>query len=230
MTKRPVIAVPDESGSARDKAYRTAFEAISAMAIGEDGFLREEDVVELAGVSRTPVREALQRLQAEGLVRLVPRKGAYVAAITPYEIQDLLDCRSLFECAAACSIVRNGLTGLVAALADLLDVHRRLWRADARQVELIECDQQWHATLVTGSRNALISEMYQSLRNRELRLMLTVVSEAGPARWKQAIEEHQVILAALRDDDAAGAEVAIRAHCDATGQAALSTRRPQIRR
>lgn len=230
MTKRPVITVPDESGSARDKAYRTAFEAISAMAIGEDGFLREEDVVELAGVSRTPVREALQRLQAEGLVRLVPRKGAYVAAITPYEIQDLLDCRSLFECAAARSIVRNGLTGIVDALADLLDAHWRLWHAEARQVELIECDQQWHATLVTGSRNALISEMYQSLRNREFRLMLTVVSEVGPARWKQAIEEHQLILAALRDSDTARAEAAIHAHCEATGHAALSTRRPQVRR
>ncbi len=215
----------EEAGSARDKAYRTAFEAISAMGIVEDGFLREEYLVEMAGVSRTPVREALQRLQAEGLVRLVPRKGAYVAAVTPYEIQDLLECRSLFECAAAESIVRHGLTEIVDSLADLLEEQRRLWREGAPQLTLIQVDQRWHATLTAGARNALISSIYQSLKNREMRLMLTVISGVGPSRWKRALEEHDEILAALRRSDLEAAKAAIRAHCEATGRAAIGTRR-----
>ncbi len=219
------LKIEDESGSAREKAYRTAFEAISAMGIGEDGFLREEDLVEMAGVSRTPVREALQRLQAEGLVRLVPRKGAYVSAVSPYEIQDLLDCRSLFECAAAQLVVQNRLVDTIEKLAELLDQHWKMWRDGQPPVKLMEIDQLWHATLVMGSRNALISDIYQSLKNRELRLMLTVISVVGPGRWQTALEEHDEILAALRAGDATRAQVAIRGHCQATGNAALSARR-----
>jgi len=207
--------------TAREKAYKTAFEAVSGMNIGEDGFIREDDLVELSGVSRTPVREALQRLQAEGMIRLVPRKGAYVAAITPYEIRDLLQTRNLFECFAAELVIREAQNDTLDQLQRLLEEQTNGLKEGAPQARLIELDRVWHATLVAGSRNKLISEMYQSLKNREVRLMLTVLSGSGRTRWQQAIDEHAQILAALRAGDANAARVAIRHHCEQTGKAAL---------
>lgn len=210
--------------SARDKAYKTAFDAVSGMSIGEDGFIREDELVELSGVSRTPVREALQRLQAEGMVRLVPRKGAYVAAVTPYEVHDLLECRSLFETFSADAVIREDPKETIDRLQALFDEHRRGFEDGAPQAQLIAIDQLWHATLVAASRNKLISEMYQSLKNREIRLMLTVLSGTGRERWRQAIEEHGRILSALHEGNADAARKAIHFHCQQTGRAALGDR------
>jgi len=214
----------DDQESAREKAYKTAFNAISAMGIGEDGFLREDELVEMAGVSRTPVREALQRLQAEGMVRLMPRKGAYVSAITPYEIQDLLECRSMFEAFAAEAAINDVSKGTLQQLQDLIDQQWKAFREEAALEHAIELDQQWHTTLVSALQNKLIAEMHQSLKNREIRLMLTVISGSGRNRWSQAIEEHASILDGLRNGDLEAARKAINFHCHQTGRAALGNR------
>jgi DNA-binding GntR family transcriptional regulator len=218
------LPAADEQESARERAYRTAFNAISAMSIGEDGFLREDELVEMSGVSRTPVREALQRLQAEGMVRLMPRKGAYVAAVTPYEIEDLLQCRSMFEAFAAEAVVGELTKATIHELEDLLDQQWKAFRDQAPLAGAIELDQRWHTTLVAASRNKLIADLHQSLKNREIRLMLTVISGSGPARWEQAIEEHASILEALRKGDLGAARKAIDFHCQQTGRAALGGR------
>jgi DNA-binding GntR family transcriptional regulator len=217
-----IPAAADET--ARDKAYRIAFNTISGMSIGEDGFVREDELVELAGVSRTPVREALQRLQAEGMVRLVPRKGAYVSAITPYEVQDLLECRSLFERFSADAVIRESPAETIKRLRALLDEQYRGYREGAPQARLIELDQIWHAVLVSASRNKLIAEMHQSLKNREVRLMLTVLSGTGRGRWEQAIDEHRRIVEALEAGEPDAAREAIDFHCRQTGRAALGDR------
>jgi len=217
-------AAADEQESAREKAYRTAFNAISAMGIGEDGFLREDELVEKSGVSRTPVREALQRLQAEGMVRLMPRRGAYVAAVTPYEIQDLLQCRSMFEIFAADAAIKEASRQTVTRLQDLIDQQWKAFRQRDSLERAIELDQRWHTTLVVASSNKLIADLHQSLKNREIRLMLTVISGSGPARWEQAIEEHVSILDALRGGDLGAVRKAIDFHCQQTARAALGGR------
>lgn len=210
--------------TARDKAYRTAFNAIAAMGIGEDGFLREDELVEMAGVSRTPVREALQRLQAEGMVRLMPRRGAYVAAITPYEIQHLLECRSMFEAFAAQAAINEVSKETITRLQDLIDQQWHAYREELPVATKIELDQQWHATLISAAQNKLIAEMHQSLKNREIRLALTVISVNGNVRWAEAIEEHTSILDGLRKGDLDAARASIEFHCRQTGNAAVGNR------
>lgn len=224
MNYEASISNRDDPESAREKAYRTAFNAISAMGIGEDGFLREDELVEMSGVSRTPVREALQRLQAEGMVRLMPRKGAYVAAVTPYEIQNLLECRSMFEAFAAEAAINEVSKDTIKQLQDLIDQQWRALREEAPLAQAIKLDQKWHTTLVGASQNKLIAEMHQSLKNREIRLMLTVISGSGRNRWSQAIEEHASILDCLRQRDLDAARKAINFHCHQTGRAALGNR------
>jgi DNA-binding GntR family transcriptional regulator len=210
-----------DKSSARLKAYQTAFATISGMAIAEDGFIREEDVVAKSGVSRTPVREALHRLQAEGLVRLVPHKGAYVRAMTPSEVGDLLGCRNLFESMAATALIEDERTDILASLQELFAKQLKAGQGKAPQSLLIELDQEFHMCLVRAARNELISEMYQSLRNREVRLMLTSISRSGPSRWSEAIEEHRRILDALVARDLKSAHAAIKDHCTATWKAAI---------
>jgi DNA-binding GntR family transcriptional regulator len=215
------MALRQNKTPARLKAYQAAFATISEMAIAEDGFIREEDVVAKSGVSRTPVREALHRLQAEGLVQLVPHKGAYVRAMAPSEVSDLLCCRNLFESIAATALVEDERTDILACLQELFAKQLKAVQGKTPQSLLVELDQEFHKCLVRAARNELISEMYQSLRAREVRLMLTSISRSGPSRWSEAIEEHRRIIEALVARDLKTAHAAIEDHCTATWKAAI---------
>src|SRR6476661_5615597 len=108
--------------SAADRVYQYAKGAILSRRIGAQDLLTEGELADSVGVSRTPVREALLRLQAEGLVRLLPKRGALILPVTADEVSDVLETRRLVETFA----VRKAITapvssGLVATLEARLD-------------------------------------------------------------------------------------------------------------
>ncbi len=92
--------------SAADRVYGYAKDAILARRLGVHDLLTEGELADAVGVSRTPVREALLRLQADGLVRLLPKRGALVLPVTPDEVADVLETRRLVETFA----VRKAIT------------------------------------------------------------------------------------------------------------------------
>jgi DNA-binding GntR family transcriptional regulator len=141
--------------------------------------------------------------------------------MTPYEVSDLLECRNLFESIAATALIEDNRADILARLHALFADHVKAVKTGAPQAELVELDQEFHTGLVTAARNKLISEIYQSLRNREVRLMLTSIARAGTTRWTEAVEEHRRILDALKDRDMERAHAAIRDHCSATWRAAI---------
>lgn len=171
--------------------------------------LTEGELAEAVGVSRTPVREALLRLEAEGLIRLYPKKGALVLPVSAQEIADVVETRQLVEAHAARKAV-PAPPQLIARLEELLEQQRRQ-AADGDFAAASVTDRCFHAAIVRSGGNEILTKLYDQLRDRQLRMGVAVM-HAGPQRIAKSLAEHGEILAALRDGDADRAVAVIHAH------------------
>ncbi len=150
------------------------------------------------GLSRTPVREALLRLEAEGLVRVEPGRGAVVASFSPEEVEDVLEARTLVENYTAARSFENRKK----FLPDLLCVHEETKRRRREQdtAGFTAADRRFHEIIVDGADNAVLSEMYRSLRERQTLFTSTMVRGRAD-RMEAAIAEHDRIVEKLQGDD-----------------------------
>ncbi|MFE7753255.1 GntR family transcriptional regulator [Streptomyces sp. NPDC057428] len=171
--------------------------------------LTEGDLAEAVGVSRTPVREALLRLEAEGLIKLYPKKGALVLPVSAQEIADVVETRLLVEEFAARKAVPASRS-LIARLEQLLEEQREL--AEVGDLAAVSVkDRCFHAEIVRHAGNEILSRLYDQLRDRQLRMGVAVM-EANPGRIAANIAEHGELLEAIRSGDAEGAAQVVRRH------------------
>ena len=204
--------------SAAQRVYDHVKTGILDSSYAGGDLLTEGAVSEAVGVSRTPVREALLRLEAEGLVRLYPKKGALVVPVSAREAEDVLEARALVERYAAPRAWqhRGTLVGdlepLVAAMRD----HRE--RAD--MAAFSQADRSFHERIVTAAGNEVLARLYRSLRERQLCISAEVL-RVSPERMDQAIEHHEQMVEQLRE----GNEEAFLALTDAHLQRALDQTR-----
>ena len=150
------------------------------------------------GLGRSPVREALLRLEAEGLVRVVPGRGAVVSTFSPEEIEDVLEARILIENYTAARSFENRAK----LLPELLEVHEEMKRRRrARDTAgFTDADRKFHEIIVDGAHNAVLSEMYRSLRERQT-LFTSAMARGRSDRMDAAISEHDGIIETLQGDD-----------------------------
>jgi len=195
--------------SARDRAYSWIASAILSGDVAEGQFLDEVTLAREVGTSRTPVREALHRLQAERYVDLVPRRGAQVRVMTSRELREIYQARFVVESDAIAKICRRR-KGPPAGMAQLLDDmeeagRQKQWRSFAQM------DQILHLSLVRHQGNSVLAEMYESLGPRHTRLAVRTLVEATE-RLGLIEKEHRELLAALEDHDAERAIEVLRKH------------------
>jgi DNA-binding GntR family transcriptional regulator len=150
------------------------------------------------GLSRSPVREALLRLEAEGLVRVEPGRGAVVATFSTTEIEDVLEARVLIENYTAARSFENRAK----FLPELLDAHEEMRRRRREQdtAGFTHTDRHFHELIVDGADNQVLSEMYRSLRDRQT-LFTSAMVRGRTDRMDAAIAEHDGIIEALQGDD-----------------------------
>jgi len=150
------------------------------------------------GLSRSPAREALLRLEAEGLVRVEPRRGAVVATFSPQEVEDVLEARILVENYTAARSFGNRKK----FLPDLLQAHdeTKRRRRERDTAGFTAADRLFHEIIVDGAENAVLSEMYRSLRERQTLFTSTMV-RGRTDRMDAAIAEHERIIEKLEGDD-----------------------------
>jgi DNA-binding GntR family transcriptional regulator len=189
------------ASSAADRAYHFTKWAILNAVYGAGSVITEGGLANEIGVSRTPVREALLRLEVEGLVRLQPKKGAVVATFSPRDVEDVLEARVLVEnyTAARSFAHRRDLLPLVEEAHQ--DMRRR--RREHDTAGFTEADRRFHEHIVDAADNAVLSSIYRSLRERQT-LFTSVLMRGRSDRMDDAIAEHEKILAALRGDDEQG--------------------------
>ncbi|MFJ6867680.1 GntR family transcriptional regulator [Streptomyces termitum] len=211
----PSPAVPAaKQPPAADRVYRHVKQAVLDRRYEGGTLLTEGELAQAVGVSRTPVREALLKLEMEGLLKLYPKKGALVLAVSAQEIADVVETRLLVEEFA----VRRAVPAppaLVERLEELLEEQKR--RAGAGDLgEVAVTDRCFHAEIVRYAGNQILSRLYDQLRDRQLRMGVAVM-QAHPDRVAQNIAEHAEILDRLKAGDEEGAAAAVRRHLGRVG-------------
>jgi DNA-binding GntR family transcriptional regulator len=204
---------------AAERAYEHTKRAILESTIPAGHLLAEGDIAQELGVSRTPVREAFLRLQSEGLLKLYPRRGALVVPITPQESDAIFELRGVFESFAARKVVGSVDPEFTEFITDL---QAHLERQNAHPVSdlrgFVELDRQFHATIVRAAGNFLIDELYESVRDKQLRLGLDGLRNSQ-ARLNSILREHDELVRRLAERDIEGYESCLEKHLDASRQA-----------
>ena len=161
--------------------------------------LTEGELAAAVGVSRTPVREALLRLEESGLVKLYPKKGALVLPVLAQEVNDVLEARELIETHAAAKVWPRRKQ-LAAALEPLVREMRKHCRArDAKS--FLEADRAFHEAIVDAAGNEILARLYNSLRDRQVRMGVPVI-EVQPVRMERSVAGHQEMIDALGGNSA----------------------------
>ncbi len=173
--------------------------------------LMEIQLAEELGVSRTPIREALRKLELEGFIVMVPRKGAYVSDLSFKDIADVFEIRAALE-------------GLAAGLAAERITEDELERMERLLVEkqeailqddidkLVEVDTKFHELMYQSSRNVRLSTIISNLREQIQRFRLTSLSY--PGRNKLSLEEHKKIVEAIQARDYQSARQLAQEHIE----------------
>jgi DNA-binding GntR family transcriptional regulator len=159
------------------------------------------------GVSRVPVREALRGLSAEGLVTLLPRRGATVVEVTPESVAELVEVRALLEGLNAKLAAQRHDPEIIEQLKDTLLRGNEAARTGTAE-ELAHLNAEFHERLAVASRNTVLSEVMRGLRER------TSIAFAinGRARARDDWDEHAGVLAAVIAGDAELASLLANRH------------------
>ncbi|MGW0178201.1 GntR family transcriptional regulator [Nocardia sp. NPDC003345] len=209
----------DESAagtSAAERAYALTKELVLSGELPGGHLFSETEIAGRLGLSRTPVREAFVRLQAEELLTLVPKRGAIVAPVPPGEAEDVLDAREAVETAAVRRLLRTPerIPAAVAELRAALDVQRDRAAGDDLHA-FAEADERFHRTLVEAGGNALLIRFYTSLADRQRRMNVAALGPV-PGHIPVILREHAALIEIIESGDAATFATALRAHLDGT--------------
>lgn len=200
-------------------AYRRLLEDIRDGGLAPGMRLRETELAERLGISRTPVREAIRQLEADGLVVHLPRQGASIHTLDHAEVVELYEMRAVLEGTAARLAARAASS---IELAELAALNNELAAAPAGP-QARELNRQFHRTLFDAARNRFLLKSISALQKTLLILGPSTLSD--PERAALAVAEHAAVLAALEVRDGAGAEAAMRAHVEAALSARIRSMR-----
>ncbi len=198
--------------SLKDRIYVSLKQAITSMNIyAEDAELRldERELSEKLTISRTPIREALARLEQEGLVRIVPRKGVYIVRKTKREILEMITVWAALEGMAARLITLNASDQEIASLRRLFATFRGD-QIEAHIDEYSDTNIRFHQTILSLSKCQLLKDMADSLFVHMRSIRARTIQEDG--RANRSIVDHLHIIEALESRDTELAERLVREH------------------
>jgi DNA-binding GntR family transcriptional regulator len=204
-TQRGVEVVPIQRRSLHEAVASKLRDLIIEGQLAAGARLVETELGLKLGVSRTPLREAIRTLASEGLVDLVPAKGAVVRRFSLDDVRHMLEAIAVLEQFAARQACARASDAEVEAIARL---HRAMMVQYRRRKRLAyyKLNQAVHSAIVLAAHNPEIADMHERLQARMKRIRY--VGNHEPEKWACAVAEHEEMIAALgRRDDAALAEV-----------------------
>lgn len=203
----------------RDVVFQTLRQAILKGELQPGERLMEIKLAESLGVSRTPIREAIRKLELEGLVVMIPRKGAAVANITEKDTKDVLEVRrtlEMFAVEVACErITPEQLVQLKEAA--------KAFEASKGSMDLIriaETDMNFHEIIYEATQNERLVQMLNNLRENMYRYRIEYLKD--PNYYDSLVKEHQQILDAIEKKDKSRAGICMRDHIDNQQLAVIS--------
>ncbi|MEL7278340.1 MAG: GntR family transcriptional regulator [Pseudomonadota bacterium] len=188
-------------------AYAKLYTAIREGTFQPGDRLRETDVAERLALSRTPVREALRRLEAEGIIEHRPRLGAVIRSLSHAEVVELYEMRVVLERTAAEMAAQHAVA---AEIDQLEDLNAAIAQETDQPHRAAAINQDFHRGIYLATRNRFLLESARALNNAMMLLGPTTL--ADEARITTVVAQHQEIVAAIRARDAAAAGAAAEAH------------------
>ncbi|MHC5257245.1 GntR family transcriptional regulator [Streptomyces sp. UC4497] len=209
----PQGAVPrlDRPGPLRERVYGALLELIITRTLPPGAHLVETELAAQLGVSRQPVREALQRLSTEGWVDLRPAQGAFVHEPTEDEADQLLKVRQLLETEAVRLAAGKADAVAVAALEELCEAGERAVAADDVEAA-VALNAQLHGAVMELAANEVLAELAAQVDRRVRWYYTPVARQRGHQSWA----EHRELIAALAARDESRAAQVMRAHTEHT--------------
>lgn len=200
--------------SAVERAYSAILDGILDGRHAPGAMLAEASLAAEIGVSRTPVRTALARLQDDGWITVYPKRGALVRGLSERAVADLADARLILESTAVQRADAANRQALATRLEEHIDVQREtLARRDVRA--FIESTIVFHRSFVEVGRNTVMLELNDRLADRQ-RFLLFSHGDTLLARCADIIAEHETLVRQLRDGDAAAFAESLRRHLGET--------------
>ena len=195
----------------RDVVFYTLRQAIlkGEMAPGER--LMEIQLAKKLGVSRTPIREAIRKLELEGLVIMIPRKGAEVAGITEKALRDVLEVRrSMEELAMELAVARMQEKDIKALEAARIEFREALSSSD--MIRIAQADEKFHDVIYAGTYNDKLVQILNNLRDQIYRYRLEYIKDTG--KRQLILIEQENILNAVKTRNVELGKRAMREHID----------------
>jgi DNA-binding GntR family transcriptional regulator len=192
----------NETVIARQPLHNAATERLRSMIVENElapgQRVPERQLCEMLGISRTPLREALKVLAAEGLVDLLPNRGSVVTPLTIEDLDGTIEVMAPLERLCGALVAQRATD---AEIDEIRALHFEMLACHARGhlPEYFRLNQVIHATIVTATGNLVLANVWRGLngRIRRYRYMVNLARD----RWDQAVEEHRDILKALEERD-----------------------------
>lgn len=202
-------ARPDGDLSRNEAAYQRLKDALVTLVYKPGEYLNTAQVMERFDVGRTPVNQALHRLSAEGLVQIIPRKGAMASPLSINDALELIEVRLVNEmlCLRLAAIAATDAE-LKELQAIALDFEDAADRRDA--VALMNADRLFHEKIGLAARNAMLQDILNVLHARSQRFWSISLSTVGHV--EEVVAEHRNIISALLARDPDGAAESARRH------------------
>ncbi|MBQ1310829.1 MAG: GntR family transcriptional regulator [Blautia sp.] len=208
----------------RDVVFNTLRQAILKGELKSGERLMEMELAQRLGVSRTPIREAMRKLELEGLVVMIPRKGAHVAGITEKDLSDVLEVRITLESMAVEKACRNMDEEQIGRL-NLASRNFAHTIQEGDVTKLAEADEAFHEVIYQASGNAKLIQVLANMREQMYRYRLEYLKDEE-AR-EQLLAEHQELVSAIRERDERKAKEITFSHLENQRQAILRTIRKE---
>jgi DNA-binding GntR family transcriptional regulator len=209
----PQGAVPklERPGPLRERVYEALLELITTRALRPGQHLVESELAQHLGVSRQPVREALQRLNTDGWVDLRPAQGAFVHEPTEEDADQLLSVRTLLEAEAARLAAANADKAGIRALERLCAEGEAAVAAEDVDT-VVETNARFHAKVMDIAGNAVLAELAAHVGRRVRWYFTPVARQRGAQSWT----EHRALIAAITARDEEEATRIMREHTEHT--------------
>lgn len=203
-----VVQSPEAARSQSEAAYLRIRDRIVSLDMPPGSVVEETRLREELEIGRTPIREALQRLALENLVRSVPHRGTFVTDVNITDLARITEVRVVLESHAARLAAERIAAADRVGIEDLLGVLEAGGATDQR--ELMRLDQRIHRQIYRAARNPFLENTLERYLNLSLRLWYLVVDQE--VRLREAVVEHVELLRAVLAGDGASAEESMRRH------------------
>lgn len=197
-----------EARSQSEEAYARILERIVCLEMAPGSVVNEARLREHLKIGRTPIREALQRLARENLVRSIPHRGTFVTDVNITDLARITEVRVVLESHAARLAAEKLAPADRESIEELLELLHRGYVTDQR--DLMQLDQRIHRTVYRAARNPFLEATLERYFNLSLRLWYLVIDRE--VRLREAVDEHVELLKAILAGDADRAEDIMRRH------------------